>query len=169
MRIEGSAISIYPVLASKLTTSTGGNDIESMKTNYSMNASTTEVEERTMEWGTQIAWASAGSLDMRAPRTPRSIGILFVRSPDSGQIYTFTSDSIPAKDSISQATFTNLLTGGESVPGQAARMLCVESGGLFVDGDMGLYIGAYAARASSIETRTNDYNKTLQATGAPEC
>lgn len=169
MRIEESSISIYPVLASQTSSTLGGNDIDSMKTNYSMNVSLAEVEERTMEWGTQIAWATAGSLDEKAPRAPRTIGILFIRSPDSGKIYTFTSDSIPAKDSITQATFTNLLTSGDTVPGQAARMLCIESGGLFVDGDMGLYLSSYAAGASAIETRTNDYNKTLQPTGATEC
>lgn len=169
MRIDGSDLSIYTVLASKNSSNVQPNDVESMAENYSMNASTAEVEERTMEWGTQISWATAGSLDAKSPNTPRTIGILFIRSPDSGLVYTFSSDSIPDKDSIGQSTFTNLLVAGDIVPGQAARMMCVESGGLFVDGDMGLYMAAFATSSSSIETRTNEFNKTLQPSGATEC
>lgn len=168
MRIEDGAISTYAVLASR-NGSIPLNDIQSMVQNYVMNVSTSEVEERTMEWGTQIAWATAGTVDMRSVTTPRSIGILFIRSPDSGQIYTFSSDSVPSKDSIGPSTFTDMLIGGATVPGQAARMVCIESGGLFVDGSIGLYIAPYAASASSIETRSNDYSKSLQGEGASQC
>lgn len=168
MRIEGSAISVYTVLASQIA-DTQSDDIASLVSDYSLNTSMAEVEEHTMEWSTQIAWATAGTQDFKSPQTPRDIGMLFVRSPDSGLIYTFTSDSIPAKDSINQSTFTNLLVAGPTVPGQAGRTICIESGGLFVNGDMGLYITPYATSSSSIETRTNDVNRTLQGAGASQC
>lgn len=167
LRIDGSDISIYSVLAAQKAEGSY-NDVESLANNYNLNVADA-VEERTMEWGTQIAWATEGPIDTKEPRTPRSLGILLVRSPDSGLVYTFTGDTVPAKDSINQATFTNLLKSGTTVPGQKERMVCIESGGLFVNGDMALYIAPYASAATSIETRTNDYNASLQGENATKC
>jgi hypothetical protein len=169
MRIDRGDISIYTVLASQKSTLTQPNDVLAMARNYAMNASTAEVENHTMEWGTQIAWTTAGSQDFKSPNTPRTMGILFVRSPDSGLIYTFTSDTIPAKTGINQATFTNLLVAGTTVPGQGARTICVASDGLFVGGDRAVYLPAYAAGPSGVEVRTNDYMKTTQGAGASQC
>lgn len=169
MRIDQGDISIYTVLASQNSTLTQANDVLAMAKNYAMNASSAEVENHTMEWGTQIAWASSGTLDFKSPTTPRTMGILFVRSPDSGLIYTFTSNTIPSKTAINQATFTNLLVAGQSVPGQAARTICVASDGLFVGGDRAVYLPAYAAGPSGVEVRTNDYMKTNMGAGAPQC
>lgn len=169
MRIDGGDISIYPVLAAPNSSLNKTNDIVAMASNYAMNASTTQVENYTMEWGTQIAWASAGSQDYKLPTTPRQLGILFVRSPDSGLIYTFTSDTVPAKNGINQSTFTNLLVAGNTVPGQAARTVCVASGGLTVVGDRGVYIAPYAASNSAVEVRTNEYTTATQGAGATKC
>lgn len=169
LRIEEGEIAIYPVLATQRSTTVQSSDIATMQLNYTMNVASSDVEERSMEWGTQIAWATAGPQDVRSPRTPRSLGIFFVRSPESGLVYTLTSDSVPAKDSIGSATFSNLLVAGATVPGQAARSICVESGGLFVDGDMELYLGAYATGINNVETRTNSYNTSLSGVGATQC
>jgi type II secretory pathway pseudopilin PulG len=175
MRIDGSDVSIYPVLASQKS-SLATDDVSSMLQNYAMNVSKTDVIDSNLEWGTQIGWTTGvGGLDYNATSTPRTLGILFVRSPDSGLIYTFTSDSIPDKTSIGQPTFTNLLVAGQTVPGQKARAICVESSGLFVNGDKSVYIGPYAANANAVETRTNDINTQLRiketgsASGAIQC
>lgn len=159
MRIDDGDVSIYPVLAYPVSTSQT-NDIDAMRSNFAMNVSLSEVEERQLEWGTSIAWAKAGDLDVNANTTPRTLGILFIRSPHSGQVYTFTSNNIPAKDSISQATFTELIQdSGDSVDGQgqAARMICVESDGLFIDGNMGVHLAPFASSVNSVEVRTNDH------------
>lgn len=162
MRIDGNNISIYTVLARQTGTSQT-DDIQTMAQNYAMNVVTNEVEERTIEWGSQIAWAKPGtSLDSQANPTPRTLGILFVRSPKSGQTYTFTSNTIPQKNNISQATFTDLIVGGDRAPGkQGARMVCLVSGGLFANGDMGIYIAPFAASANAIEVRTNDNARSI--------
>lgn len=158
MRIAGSDISIYTVLAAQTGTlpPTGANDIASLRTNYTLNASQAEVDNSTMDWGTELAWAKDGSItDGRAVRTPRAVGILFIRSPDSGLVYTFTSDTVPAKDAILPAALTAMLAGGNVVPGQAARTLCIASSGLAVVSDQAIYINAYASAASAIEVRSN--------------
>lgn len=157
MRIDQSDITIYNVLARQTSATTSGtSDVDALRNNYALNASTFDREEKKMDWGTQIAWPTSGG-GSRAPTTPRTIGILFIRSPDSGLVYTFTSDSIPSdKDTVTTATFTDLLVAGNAIPGQGARTLCVSSGGLLVAGDMAAYINAYAASASAIEMRSND-------------
>ena len=169
MRIDGGDISIYTVLAAPNGTLNKTNDVVAMASNYAMNASTTQVENYTMEWGTQIGWAKAGSQDYKTPTTPRQLGILFIRSPDTGLIYTFTSDTVPAKTGITQSTFTNLLVAGNTVPGQAARTVCVASGGLTLTGDRGVYIAPYAASNTAVEVRTNEYTTATQGTGATKC
>jgi hypothetical protein len=157
MRIESKDISIYTVLARQTSTTKRATDIATLDNNYAYNVSLDNVETRSMEWGTQLAWPVSGS-GSKTPSTPRSIGILFIRSPESGGIYTFTSDTVPAETAISQATFNSIINAGTaSYPGQGQRNLCVQSSGLFPSGDMSVYLSAYAASASAVEVRTNDF------------
>ena len=162
MRIERSDVTIYPVLASQRAT-TATDDVTSMRSNYAMSVATGETVEKKLEWGTEIAWPRSGSVDVKSPATPRSIGILFVRSPDSGQIYTFTSDTVPAKNAVGQSTFTNILVSGTATPGrgQSERSICLYSGGLFKGGDSELRLTAFATGISNVETRSNAYNSSL--------
>ncbi len=176
VRIEGSSIRSYQVLARE--NASGGvaeendNDIASMRAGYTFNVSTIEVSERTMEWGTQIAWPSAGP-EAQSPTTPRKIGILFIRSPDSGQVYTFTSDAVPdmqnivAGDPTMTNTLNDMLVAGNNIPGQQQRTICVESDGLVVTGDTSISIEQFAATASAIEVQTNEYIETMG--GATRC
>lgn len=157
MRIEGKDISIYTVLARQTSTTKRATDILTLDNNYAYNVSPDNVEKSSMEWGTQLAWPTSGN-GSKSPSAPRSIGILFIRSPESGGIYTFTSDTIPADGAISQSTFNNIINAGTtSYPGQGSRNLCVQSSGLFPSGDMAVYLSSYAASASAVEVRTNDF------------
>lgn len=168
MRIDRDDVRIYTVLARERTTPIGGlNDIQSLATNYALAASMANVERQQLDWGTAIAWPSGGS-GSRSPTTPRTIGIFFARSPDSGTVYTFTSDSIPVDpDEIAQTTFTDLLVEGNTIPGRGARTICIISNGLIKTGDMAIYIKPYASSVSSVETRSNDF--MLSQPGAVQC
>lgn len=154
MRIDGGDITLYRVLGAEISTQSRSSDLQTLRLNYAMNASDADIDERTMEWGTEIGWPKSG-VDSDGSGN-RTIGILFLRSPETGLVYTFTSNEIPAKDGVGQETFTDLLVGGNTIPGQAARTLCIVSGGLVVTGDRGLYLSAYAASASSAEIRSNE-------------
>ncbi len=163
VRIEQDSILLYNVLARKVGTgqSTAPNDVERMKNNYIFNVDTSAIEQKQMEWGTALAWPASGT-GAFSPTTPRSIGILVVRSPDSGQIYTFTSDSIPnPSDTVGPPTFSAMLTAGDNVPGQAGRTLCIASNGLFVSNDQSVYISAFANGASAVERRSNSYIESI--------
>lgn len=159
MRIEGSDMTIYTVVGRQTGTTTQTNDVDNLRTNYALNASTAEMDERTLEWDTSIGWPTAG-VDAAGSSSPRTIGILFVRSPDTGLTYTFSNDSIPAKGAITGQTFAELLVAGDTIPGQGARTLCVVSGGLTLTGERGVYIAPYAATGSSVELTSNEREGT---------
>jgi type II secretory pathway pseudopilin PulG len=164
VHIDGGQIAIFPVVGYQKSTAIQPNDVASLAANYVLNASTAEVERSSMEWGTQIAEPVViNNSPNPLPPTPHKLGILFIRSPDSGQIYTFSNNdpNVPDEASIDSATFTSLLVAGNTNPGQAARLICVDSGGLFASNDRGVYMNSYATGASAIELRTNDYMTTM--------
>lgn len=156
MRIQGGTVAVYPVLARQTGSTSGLADITALDTSYAYHISTSEKESLSMEWGTQIAWPATGS-GAQSPTTPRSMGLLFVRSPESGSIYTFTSDSAPAEAAINQGTFTSMIAPGATIPGRGSRTICVLSSGLFPAGDMAIHLTQYAASASAVEVRSNDF------------
>ncbi len=166
MRIDEGDITIYPVLAVATGSTSGVADITALDTRYAFRVATEGVEEDHMEWGTQIAWPKSGS-GAQTPTNPRKIAIFFVRSPESGAIYTFTSDTVPDKGSINQAAFNDIIAEGATIPGQGERHLCVLSSGLFPTGDMAVHIGNYATSASAVEVQTNEY--VLGKGGTTQC
>jgi hypothetical protein len=160
--IDGGDVNIYSVLARPTGVATG-NDIQKLDANYAYNIDTSAVDDRSLEWGTQVAWPSSGA-GAKSPVSPRSIGILFIRSPDSGNIYTFTSDDAPAQASINQATFNTLINAGSGIPGQGGRTICVLSSGLAPSSDTAIYLSPYAASASAVEVRSNDFLQSIGET-----
>jgi len=157
VRIDKADITIYKVLAREKTSAVKGNDVTRLASNYAYNISTDDIETRTLDWGTSIGWPMNGS-GVRPSGT--TLGILMIRSPDSGSIYTFTNNAIPPKTGITQATFTDMIVPGAVTPGQAARTVCVVSNGLVTTGDMSIHIDSFAASASAIDTQTNEYIKS---------
>jgi type II secretory pathway pseudopilin PulG len=153
--VVGEDMVIYSVVGYPATTlSKTGNDVQKLIANYTLNISTVTKEDSKLEWGAQIAWPKTGT-ESRTPQTPRSIAFLFVRSPDSGQIYTFTSDTVPTTPT--PGTLQGMLASGETIPGQAARTICIDSGGAFANADSSIYLYPYATGPSSIETRSNGF------------
>jgi type II secretory pathway pseudopilin PulG len=168
MRIEDNKISTYQVVGNqKSSPTTSSNDILSLKNNYVLSVSRVNVDNSTLEWGTQIAYpATDGGSPYYKPTNPRKMSILFVRSPDSGQIYTLTNsdDLVPDDVNISSASLASMLVSGAGIPGQGSRLVCVDSGGLLNNGNRGIRIRSFAATASAIETVSNEY---LAANGDP--
>lgn len=170
LRVEDAKIAAYTVIAHPKNPMTlEPNDIESLKKNYVLNVSKSEVDSTTLEWGTQIAYPAKKDVtpisegtDYPRPASPRKLGILIVRSPDSGQVYTFTSedDGVPVEASISPATFTAMFVTGESTPGQSGQLICINSNGLLDRNDRGVRLNPFATNASAVELVTNDFLKT---------
>ncbi len=162
MLINQSAITIYTVLARERAVAPDrSTDIATLRLNYNFNVIEMS-EDRTMEWGTEIARPT----NEGGATTPASVGILFIRSPESGTIYTFTSNNVPpSTDAISTATFTNMMSEATNVAnqGMGERSICVRSGGLIRGGDRSIYLSPRAASASAVEVRSNNM------AGAAQC
>jgi len=142
------------------TSPTGASDVSAIKDSYILGISTGSIVKTSLEWGAQIAWPQGES-----GATPRRLGVLIVRSPNSGTNYTFTTDSVNDIDSVSSATLKSMLVENTSaVPGQAARTVCIDPNGASVPERLAVYIGEAANGPSSIESRSN-----ITVAGSPQC
>lgn len=155
VRLENEKVSIYRVVAYQRASTVQGNDVDSLKANYTLNISRDSVDTSTMEWGTKIAYPKSGGGTI--PLANRKMGILIVRSPDSGQVYTFTnSDSdVPSDGAANSASLAGMLVAGDSVPGQGERLICINSGGMFTTDDRSVRLVTYAASSGAVELQTN--------------
>jgi type II secretory pathway pseudopilin PulG len=163
--IVGGTTTVASVNAYQSSSSGSGSDIAILKSNYKLELSTVNQQTDALAWGTVIAWAktSSGSgsdnsgVDKKNPTTPRSIAILIIRSPTSGAIYTFTSDTVVPIASVTNATLQAMLVPGVGpLPSQKERTVCLDSQGLVVTGSVAVVIHSYATTETSIETRSND-------------
>jgi len=152
----------YPTSSAPATAS----DMQTIKDNYALGISKSSVETKTLEWGAQIAWPKSGG-GFQSPTTPRSIAILFLRSPDSGTTYTFTSNDVTAVDAFSESTLKDMMQETTTgFPGQGSRTICIEPGAQ-VPEKFAVYITPYANGPGSIETRT--YATTVALGGDSKC
>ena len=180
MTIRQGVIKIYPVVAYENTAAAQAtNDITSLTSNYRLNVTSVGMVEDELRWGTRISFASvrpnAGSGNARDIGTgTRSIALLFVRSPKTGQMYTFSSNTPLSQADLDNGTdspsrLRNMIVAGENANGgQSARTICIDSTGLLSTGFAGklaLYIPSYASNPGAIELRSNE---TLAANGMAE-
>ncbi len=163
--INQSDITVYSVVGRQTGSAVTTNDITSLTTNYVLNVSTVEVVNDSLEWGAAIAWPASGT-GSRTQTTPREIALLFIRSPDSGQIYTFSSDQAP--DDPTPQTLRAMIVAGNQVPGQGEQTICVTSNDLLVTDDYSIRIASFASVPNAVETLTNDLLRQQGAT-APQC
>lgn len=136
-----------------------GNDINRLRDSYVLGISTVYQDETTLEWGASIKWPSAGDSESRTGNDRRQIAILIVRSPDSGLIYTFTSDNVPEEPGNN--SLKSMIVAASEVPGRAPRTICIEPGGILLTNVMAVYLTEFANGPNSVETRTNDFMESL--------
>lgn len=160
IRLIKGDIAVYSVLAvenASFSPSATDTDISLLHDKYYLNLSQTDVIKTKMEWGTEI-------IKHLSPTTTSDRGtILIVRSPDSGQIYTFSSNTVPTDTDISSLGITtspaflrDMVVAGNTTPGQATQTYCIESSGLFSQGQMAVYIAPFATSSSAVELVSND-------------
>lgn len=159
IQIEDGNYTSHSVLARESATSVNPSDIGKLKDKYTLELSTVYSDSGSLEWSTTIDWASEGDDSNSQDQSGRAIAILIVRSPDSGQIYTFTSDNLAQE--VDNNALKAMIVEGDSVPGQAARTICVNPNGILITERIALYINAYAGAASAIETRSNSVQQAL--------
>lgn len=168
VRLIKGDVTTYNVLAvenASFSPSASDTDVSILHDKYYLNLSQTDSIKTKMEWGTEI-------IKQITPTTTSDRGtILIVRSPESGQIYTFSSNTVPTDTDIanlgttvSPAFVRDMVVAGDTTPGQAAQTYCIESSGLFSQGQMAIYIAPYATSSSAVELVSND---TLASKGLP--
>jgi type II secretory pathway pseudopilin PulG len=161
--IRNAEITSYLVTAVANPSPTAGlNDIQSLNRNYSINLARTNIETSELEWGTRIAWPLSGAF-ARPAGTARSIAILIVRSPQTGQVYAFSSDTVPAKTTIESSASTappnyikDMIVAGGSIPGQGSRLICIEPNGLGIGHRTAVRIKGFASTATAVELISNE-------------
>lgn len=128
------------------STSSSVNDVALLQsTDMSILASSSETS--SLEWGTAIAWPSSGP-GAKSPKTPRSMYVLILRSPVSGSVYVFNSDT--------KIPLTNMIVDSDATPGRAEQIICIDSGGLVIGNGLSVFINGSATSESDIQFRSND-------------
>jgi prepilin-type N-terminal cleavage/methylation domain-containing protein len=154
MSIEAGSIRTASVVARAIATPDESlNDIDSLRDNYILNIASNTQRDAVMEWGTEIAWPQQGG-ESRNPTTPRELSLLIVRSPDSGQIYSFTNDTFtenPTPDFLR----TMLNAGSGDSGGQRERIICISSDDVAISDDYSLVIAPFASVPNAVETSSN--------------
>lgn len=159
VNIRGGKIAAYPVIVANSSTPTGANDIAKMRhSSYVYGVVQAEKTETTMEWGTKIAWPTGTSPSDPRPTSAgsgdRALALLIIRSPDSGNVYTFSTNTVPAT-TPSSAAIRNMIIAAQAIPGRAQRLICIASDGLAVGGDRGVIIESLASDASGVRVAVN--------------
>jgi len=152
IELNGSTVTIATVNAFKNPSVTPtGDDVNIIRTGYTLGLSTVTQDIKTLEWGTTIAWPVGGGSNTR------STGMLILRSPETGSVYTFTVDNPVPIANMNAANLRALIVPGvAAAQNQRENIICVDSQGLVLTGNIALVINARAASETAIETRSND-------------
>lgn len=157
--INDSDVAIASIVGAGETAGVTGSDLAIIASNYRMGLVASSIETSQLEWNVRLAWPTTGD---ETGSMPRHIAIFYLRSPVSGQTYTFTSDTIDEMTDVTDASLQAMLTDDA----QKARTLCVDSNGLVWSGNLSVVIQAHATGPNSIETSSNE---VLAEQGAVRC
>lgn len=155
MSVVGDQIKTQTVLVLRSGDPTGTNDVDKLKSSaYTLGVTSADATTSQLEWGAKIAWPTGTDPADKKPASAaseRQIALLFLRSPDSGSIYTFTSNTVPTAP-----TSTNIkaMLDARSSAGfaRAERLLCIDPDGMIMTASRGIFIDARASDSSAIRT-----------------
>lgn len=168
--VVNDKIASVSIIGKKTGTTTGLDDVADLKTNYVFGIAQNSIETSTLEWGASITWPTgpSGGIDAKTSgdTSSRSIGILTVRSPQSGTVYTFTDDAVAdAIQNTTSAQLSNMMFVNNSVPGQKQRIICIDpsagSASLTVPEKLSISIAQGASDSTGIEQRSDTINSSL--------
>jgi len=122
---------------------------------YVLGISPGTKQESSMEWGTTAASRTIISPTQVTDKT-NAIGILLLRSPVSGTMYTFVTEGPHSIDDLSAADLRGMVT----TTAMKSRVICVESDGLAATSFLSVIIGENANGPTAIESSSNDLLKS---------
>lgn len=133
-----------------------GSDVVKLNKNYNYGISPASKQSSSLEWDAKIIWPVEGA-GSKTEGTNRVISILIMRSPDSGSVYTFTSDE------TSENITSDVIKGLISSANQGRRTICVDTAtGLPAGDKLAVFISDNAANGTAVETRSY---QTIQSLG----
>lgn len=118
---------------------------------YAPTVVESSMQAGTIEWGAQIRWPVSGE-GARPEGTARDIGILVIRSPESGLTYTFTRDSASTEGLSAIITPAN----------RHRQTLCIVPNGWTTGERMAVSIRQGASSANAVEVQSNSSLSELQ-------
>lgn len=157
MYLNGKDVKLYDVIgyAPSSVVTVNDNDLVALR-KYTLNVSQVSVDSKEMDWGTSVRSLATGG----AGASTR-LGILFVRAPDSGNVYTFTTSAVPTDPAnITKTTLATLVSAASVPSAKRTQYICIDSDGVSTQSVSAVFIGADASSASAIETYSNNYMKT---------
>lgn len=149
--MNGGAVTVSTIVGVARTLPAASNDIDSLRNNYTLGVSELGVTQRTLEWGTEIAWPTrVADVPRPGATTPRQLSLLFVKSPDSGQLYTFSADTVWAAPTAEN--LRSMIVSTETVPN---KIICIDPQGLAPPEKMAVTIPGIASTPSAVELQSN--------------
>lgn len=166
--IVGGQVQTRTVLALRNGIPTGANDVDKLKgAAYTFGVTEANADTSQLEWGAKIAWPTGTDPADKKPTSAtgdRQIGLLFLRSPDSGSIYTFSSNTVPSTTPNNASLKAMLDARSDTGFARAERLLCVDPDGMVLTAARGIFIDARASDSSAIRSAAES-----NFTGAQKC
>lgn len=157
MYLNGTDMKLYDVIgyAPSTTNTVNDNDLVALR-KYTLNVSQVSLDSKKMDWGTSVR-----SLSTSGAGASTKLGILFIRAPDSGNVYTLTTSAVPNDPaSLNKAHFASMVDALSVTSAKRAQYICVNSdGSVNTQSISAVYIGPDASSASAIEVYSNNYMK----------
>lgn len=158
MYLNDKDVKLYDVIgyAPSSIVTVNDNDFDALR-KYTLNVSQVSLDSKEMDWSTTVRSHAASGAGAST-----KLGILFIRAPDTGNLYTLTTTAVPADPaSLTKAHFAAMINAGSVSNAQKPQYLCVNSdGSIPTESVSAVYIGQNAASASAVEIYSNNYMKT---------
>jgi len=153
--VQGGEIKAASVVGYKTSETAAANDVAQLANNYALGIASDSIDELSLEWGAV----------MKRPNGEpggSNISILLLRSPESGNTYTFQSQTVPAITAVNAAFLKTMVL--ESTAQQARTLCVVPTGVTFIPEVLAISIAESASGPSAIEVRTNQNSKDAGST-----
>ena len=151
--INGDKITSYPVIAHSTSAVNESQDDITYLKNHIIKTDQTQTIDEGRKWGNFITY----SADFGNKKGDvRNVYFLVVRSPKSGNIYSFSSGSDLRDDPNGLSQMIISTPSGENLFGRSRQILCVKKEGVVSMSNLGVSLEANLSNSNGIQILSND-------------